>query len=213
MQQMWRNSDLSVTAATPDVPLSVNTAGYGYGLRISRDCRFKHVVGHGGGLPGFGSYMMWLPEYGVGMFAMTNLTYAGPAPALNEAFDVLRRTGALRPRELPPSPILTSMRDAIFALWQNWDETKAASIAADNLFLDTPAEVRRSEIERLKARVGACTEATPVQPENWLRGVFRLNCERGSLRATFTLAPTQPPTVQMLRFDETPPVDTNVCRP
>ena len=50
--------------------------GYGYGLRISADCRFDHVVGHGGGLPGFGSYMAWLPEHGVGMFAMANLTYA-----------------------------------------------------------------------------------------------------------------------------------------
>ena len=32
--------------------------------------RFEHIVAHGGGLPGFGSYMAWLPEYGVGIFAM-----------------------------------------------------------------------------------------------------------------------------------------------
>ena len=214
MQQMWRISDLTATGATSERPLLVTTAGYGFGLRISRDCRFQHIVGHGGGLPGFGSYMMWLPEHGVGMFAMSNLTYAGPSAAMSEAFDALRRTGALKPRELPVAPMLTSTRDAIFDLWRNWDDAKASSLAANNLFLDTPATQRKADIERLKARVGACKDVTAVEPENLLRGVFRLNCERGTVRVTFTLAPTQPPTVQHLSFADNPPSgDTNVCRP
>jgi hypothetical protein len=91
----------------------VRSQAYGYGVNISRDCHFSHIVGHGGGLPGFGSYMMWLPDYGVGMFAMTNLTYAGPAAALVEAFEILQATGALQPRELPPSPSLVSTHDVI----------------------------------------------------------------------------------------------------
>ena len=213
MQQMLRSSDLTVTGATSDAPLAASMGGYGYGLRITRDCRFRHIVGHGGGLPGFGSYMMWLPEHGAGLFAMANLTYASPAPGLNEAFDVLRRTGALKPRELPPSPILTSTRDAIFGLWQNWDERKASGIAAGNLFLDTPAAVRRADIDRLKARVGACRAAGEVEPVNWLRGTFRIDCERGNVRAAFTLAPTEPPTVQFLSFTEQPAASNNLCRP
>ena len=213
MQQMWRISDLTATGATSERPLSVTTAGYGFGLRISRDCRFHHIVGHGGGLPGFGSYMMWLPEHGVGMFAMANLTYAGPSAAMSEAFDALRRTGALQPRELPPVAVLTSTRDAIFDLWRNWNDAKASAIAANNLFLDTPAEQRKHAIDSLKARVGACKEATPVEPENLLRGTFRLNCERGTVTVRFTLAPTQPPSVQHLSFLETVPGDNNVCRP
>jgi CubicO group peptidase (beta-lactamase class C family) len=213
MQQMWRHSGLGVTGATSEQPLRAVSGGYGFGLQVIRDCRFAHLVGHGGGLPGFGSYMMWLPEHGVGMFAMTNLTYAGPASALSEAFDVLRRTGALKPRALPASPVLTSMRDAIFGLWQNWEPAKAESIAANNLFADIPADARRADIDKLKARVGACRDTTPVEPENWLRGTFRMNCERGTVHAIFTLAPTQPPTVQYLRFTETMPADNNLCRP
>ena len=99
--------------------------------------------------------MMWLPEYGVGMFAMANVTYAGPARAMSEAFDALRKTGALKPRVLPPAPVLTSTRDAIFGLWKEWDDTAAAKIAAGNLFLDIPVADRRSQIERLKAKFGA----------------------------------------------------------
>jgi CubicO group peptidase (beta-lactamase class C family) len=212
MQQMWRHSDLSATGATPEAPLAISTSGYGYGLRVWRDCRFAHIVGHGGGLPGFGSYMMWLPEYGVGMFAMANVTYAGPAAAMSEAFDALRKTGALKPRVLPPGPVLTSARDAIFGLWKEWDAAAARKIAAANLFLDTPAEARKIAMERLKAKVGICSDAQDVEPENWLRGSFRLNCERGTVRVTFTLAPTQPPTVQYLRFEEAPPPARDLCR-
>ena len=46
--------------------LRARETGYGFGLRVTSDCRFEHIVAHGGGLPGFGSYMQWLPEYGVG---------------------------------------------------------------------------------------------------------------------------------------------------
>jgi CubicO group peptidase (beta-lactamase class C family) len=213
MQMMHVLGDLIVTGATPDAPLSASAVGYGYGLRISRDCRFQHVVGHGGGLPGFGSYMMWLPEHGVGLFAMSNLTYAGPAGALNEVLDVLRKTGGLKPRQLPASPVLTSTRDAIFALWKRWDDTQANALAASNLFIDIPAKARIGEIERLKARVGACTDAGSVDPENLLRGTFHMNCERGPVHVTFTLAPTQPPRVQHLSFAETAPEGENLCHP
>jgi hypothetical protein len=208
MQQMWRHSDLTATG-----PKVINSVGYGYGLRINGDCRFRHIVGHGGGLPGFGSYMMWLPEYGVGMFAMANLTYAGPAGALNEAFDVLHKTGALKPRVLPASPVLTSTRDAIMDLWQNWDQKKADSLAAMNLFLDTPIAEQRGRIDSLKKQMGACRAPTAVEAENWLRGTFRMPCERGTVHVIFTLAPTQPPTVQYLRFRDQAPPNNNLCRP
>lgn len=175
-------------------------ASYGFGLRISRDCRFSHVVGHGGGLPGFGSYMQWLPEYGVGMFAMANLTYAGPSQPMDQAFDALLETGGLKPRAIPPSPEVTAARDAIVKLWNEWNDAAANAIAADNLYLDRPAEVRRNDIAAIKKEVGACQAPTDVEPENWLRGSFSMPCERGRVRVTFTLAPTQPPKVQALGF-------------
>jgi hypothetical protein len=160
------------------------------------------MVGHGGGLPGFGSYMMWLPEYGVGMFAMANITYAGPANALERSFDAMKKSGGLVPRALPPAPVLTSTRDAIVSLWREWTETKAQAIAADNLFKDRPAAIRRNMIEGMKKRVGACSQVTEVEPENWLRGRFRMRCENGDVWAVFTLAPTKPPSVQYLEFTE-----------
>lgn len=202
MQRVWRTSGFGVDRSA-DGSLRANASGYGYGLGVSRDCRFAHIVGHGGGLPGFGSYMQWLPEYGVGVFAMANLTYAGPGGLMPEVFDAMRRTGGLVERKLPPSGVLLTMREALLALWQNWDEAKAQSIAANNLFKDVPAPQRRAEIDRIRKELGACQPAGELEPENLLRGRFRMNCERGFVDTFFTLAPTNPPLIQQLRFAPT----------
>lgn len=198
MQRLWRSSG-GVTARRngPGLPLIAQSGGYGYGLRVSSDCRFEHIVGHGGGLPGFGSYMMWLPDYGVGVFAMTNLTYSAPTPALDEALTILRRTGALRTRELAPSPVLTRTQQALFALWNEWKPAEAERIAANNLFLDRSAAMRQADIAALKKVAGKCELSGPVRAQNWLRGDFDLACERGTIvRMAFTMAPTPEPTVQ-----------------
>jgi CubicO group peptidase (beta-lactamase class C family) len=198
--QMWRPSNLTVRRA--DGVTRATTSGYGFGLRVSRDCRFEQVVGHGGGLPGFGSYMLWLPDYGVGLFAMANLTYAGPAEPIDRALDAFLKTGGLQKRELPAPPILTQVRDHIVNLWKGWDDSEAKQIAAVNLFLDAPVAQRREGIEKLKEEVGECSGAGPVIAENWLRGQFNMTCQKGTVGVFFTMAPTQPPTVQHLVFQK-----------
>jgi len=144
--------------------------------------------------------MAWLPDYGVGIFAMTNLTYAGPAAPVSQAWDALLKTGGLQKRELPASPVLSQMRDRIVSLWKAWDDGEARQLAAMNLFLDAPIAQRRAEIAKLKEEVGECTALGPVTPENWLRGQFNMTCQKGVVGAFFTLSPTRPPAVQHLAF-------------
>lgn len=202
MHHPWRLSLFRADRREPGAPLRAFSSAYAYGLSAARDCRFNHIVGHAGGLPGFGSYMAWLPDYGVGLFAMANLTYAAPSQAVDEALDALRRTGALEPRELPTSAELIAMRDAIVRLWGKWDQKEADAIAADNFFLDLPAPDRREQIDEIKAMVGECRQAGDVRPLNLLRGEFRLSCDRGFVEVFFTLAPTMPPKLQYLSFTE-----------
>ena len=197
MSHRWTPSNL--TAKLVGGKLRASETGYGFGLRVTTDCRFEHIVSHGGGLPGFGSYMAWLPDYGVGMFAMTTLTYSGPSDAIDRAWDVMLQTGGLQARETPASPMLAAMREPILTLWNHWDDRVAGRIAAMNLLKDSPAAERRAEIDKLKGEVGECT-AGPVRAENWLRGQFNLACTHGTVGVFFTLAPTQPPAVQHLSF-------------
>ena len=70
----------------------------------ARRCAFDHIVAHSGGLPGFGSLMQWLPDYGVGIVAFGNVTYTGWGGVVNSAFDALAKTGGLQPRVQQPSP-------------------------------------------------------------------------------------------------------------
>ena len=200
MNQMWRPANLK--ARSSGQSLQVTASGYGFGLRISSDCRFEHVSGHGGGLPGFGSYMLWLPDYGVGLFAMANLTYAGPAAPIDAALDVFARTGGLQKRELPASPMLNKAQEAIGKLWSKWDDSEAKQLAAMNLFLDVPIAQRREDIRNLRAEVGECKAPGPVMAENWLRGQFNMACQNGIVGVFFTMAPTNPPTVQSLTFQK-----------
>jgi hypothetical protein len=200
MAHLWTPANL--TARVVDGTLQASEAGYGFGLRVTSDCRFEHIVAHGGGLPGFGSYMAWLPEYGVGMFAMATLTYSGPSEPISQAWNVLLETGGLQKRQLPPTTLQTEMRDHIFNLWKRWDDDDAQRIAAVNFFLDAPSAQRQAEIAALKKEVGECPVAGPLIPENWLRGQFNLTCANGVVGAFFTLAPTQPPSLQHLAFEK-----------
>lgn len=211
MAHLWTPSNL--TASFANGMLQAAETGYGFGLRVTSDCRFEHIVGHGGGLPGFGSYMGWLPEYGVGMFAMATLTYSGPAEPISQAWDEMLKTGGLHKRELPPTPLQTMMRDHILNLWKRWDDGEATSIASVNLFLDAPMEQRRAEIAELKEEVGECSASGPVSPENWLRAQFNMKCAKGTVGVFFTMAPTQPPAVQYLAFQKLTSENTHMGAP
>ena len=195
--------------------MQLNSGGYGYGLRISQTCQFPTVVAHGGGLPGFGTQMRWLPEYGVGLIAFGNLTYTSWPRTFDAALDALARTGGLQPRVIEPSPALTAARDAVAGLVVKWDDAVADRIAAVNLFLDQSKDRRRAAIENLRAQAGACTAGSGFdRVENALRGDWTMPCERGRLRVAITLAPTMPPKVQFLSVSPAPAVDparTGTC--
>ena len=211
MSHLWTPANLTVRRK--DGALQATESGYGYGLRVSTDCRFEHIVSHGGGLPGFGSYMAWLPDYGVGIFAMATLTYSGPSEPINRAWDAMLRTGGLQRREVPASPLLTEMRGHILNLWKHWDDAEAKQISAMNFLIDAPASQRRAEIQKLKDQVGECTAAGPVSAENWLRGQFNLTCANGTVGAFFTLSPTHPPAVQHLSFQKLESASTRLGAP
>jgi CubicO group peptidase (beta-lactamase class C family) len=197
MQQVWRPSPASISSSGSGVQL--NTGGYGFGLRVAQTCQFPTVVSHSGGLPGFGSLMRWLPEYGVGVIAFGNRTYSGWARTVDASLEALARTGALQPRMIQPSPALVSARNAVAGLVVTWDDAIADRIAAQNLYLDESKERRRAAIAKLVSTVGTCAAGSGFdRVENALRGDWTMRCERGDLRVAITLAPTNPPLVQYL---------------
>lgn len=212
MQQLWRSAPASAFRATTDAPLQLSASGYGYGLGVGQDCRHSHVIGHGGGLPGYGSLMRWLPDYGVGLIAMSNLTYGGFNALFNDTITALHRTGALQPRVVKPSPALLKAQADISQLIIKWDDALAHRITADNFFMDAPAEARKSRWESLAKDHGVCRPASSIEPENALRGSWQMKCDRGWLDVGITLAPTMPPKIQAIAIAPVLPPDAEMTK-
>jgi hypothetical protein len=183
----------------------LTATSYGYGLSSTQTCQFRASIAHSGGLPGYGSLMRWLPEYGVGIIAFGSLTYTGWGNTVWAAFERLERTGGLVPRQVVPSAALVAARDAVSKLVVRWDDQLADRIAAENLYLDRSKDRRRKEIEELTAKVGQCAAPDRFDTvENALRGTWTMKCERGPVQVSITLAPTMPPTVQYLTVRPAP---------
>lgn len=212
MQQAWRGQGAIAYRAAVDAPLQLGSSSYGFGLGVSQNCRFGHVVGHGGGLPGYGSLMQWLPEHGVGLISMGNVTYAGWGGLFNDAFAALHKTGALERRVARPSPALLAAQRDVTQLVTKWDDALARRITADNLFMDEPAERRQKRYSETVQKHGACGAPEAIRAENALRGEWRVPCERGWLNVGITLAPTTNPLVQSLFVQSVMPPDAAMTK-
>jgi CubicO group peptidase (beta-lactamase class C family) len=169
---------------------------YGHGLRWSRDSRDVVTVGHGGGLPGFGSQYYFAPDHGVGVFAFSNLRYGPVYGPTAKALTMLVERADLGPRLTPVSPILATRHTQVAQLVQSWDASVANAIAADNLFLDRSREDWIAHAREKLEPIGKITAVGPIKAENGLRGTFPLIGERGTVNVKFTLTPEREPKVQ-----------------
>lgn len=194
-------------------PVTVPTT-YGMGMRAGLDPELGTVLSHGGGYPGYGSFLLLLPDAEVptGLFCFTNRTYAWPAPTIYQAALELRKAGLLAPRVIPISDPLAAAHEAagrIFAAASVDAASPSAPVdlpagaLAMNFLLDKPPHVWRAELRKLREEVGACDTspgAAGLTASGALAGSFRWPCERGSVKGQLLLAPTRPAGIQDLEL-------------
>jgi CubicO group peptidase (beta-lactamase class C family) len=180
-------------------------SGYGYGLRIAEYCSGLKTISHGGALPGFGSNYVFFPEYGIGIMAFCNLTYTSPYP-FNEIVELLFENTKLKPRQLPVSDILLERQEQITKLIQNWDIDLEAKLLAENFYLDRSRDKRINEVQSVLEKAGSIKEISELEPENQLRGSFKIHAGNGIVSIFFTLTPEKYPKVQQLDISFKPNV-------
>jgi D-alanyl-D-alanine-carboxypeptidase/D-alanyl-D-alanine-endopeptidase len=178
---------------------------YAMGFYAATDCELGLTLSHGGGYPGYGSHVLLLPDYGVGIFALANRTYAGPRPPVWDAAVTLLRAGRLKPRSSRPSPALTSAYAAAVKMFTAGSVASAGDVLAMNFLMDRDAEHRARDLAGLKADVGTCDTAAPIVPTGALAGEFTWNCERGRVKGPILLAPPPAPHIQSLTFTRSTP--------
>ena len=178
------------------------TAQYAFGLRWTKDCEGRTWIGHSGGLPGFGSNWIFFPEYGFGVVCFANLTYA-PTSGINLAVaDSLIRLADLKPRAIPPSPILQQRKEQIVKLLPGWAGAESSGIFAENFFPDRPLNELKQLTASLYEKTGKIINVGELVPENQLRGTFLLVGEKANIEVFFTLTPEKVPLIQQLDLRE-----------
>ncbi|TLV03077.1 serine hydrolase domain-containing protein [Dyadobacter luticola] len=200
MQMPWNFNNLSANFKYPSGRTCAMVSAYGYGLRWSRDCEGRTGIGHTGGLPGFGSQWQILPEYGIGILAHANRTYAGMATINTAVLDTIISLAGLKPLPIKVSAILKKRKEELVKLLPEWKNAEQSGIFAENFFPDRSVSHRKKELDVLLAKTGNITGSTDMVPENQLRGTFLLKGTTGDVKVYFTLSPENPALIQQLDF-------------
>lgn len=182
----------------------VHAIAYGMGMRVTPDCDLGLTLSHGGGYPGYGSFVVLAPELGAAAFGFANRTYQAPAVPVWQSLWSLAKAGRLRAHDKWLNPLLVEMQDAARAAYAVGSLQPLDGRLAMNFLMDRSAENWAKEFARIKALVGDCATAEPLAPTGNLSTAFRWNCAKGKLDGQILLAPTHPPKVQALRFAPQP---------
>lgn len=204
MHQPGKISGFYTQAKNAAGDLCPRISAYNCGLGWNRDCTGKEWVGHSGGLPGFGSHWMILPEYGIGIVSFCNLTYEATATLNTQIAQRLIDMAHLQPRQLPASDILKKRQQQLMALLPDWKDAPASGIFSENFFADYLIDSLRKEATALFTKAGRILRVEEIVPDNQLRGTFRIVGEKADLLVRFTLSPENPALIQAYSIREAP---------
>ena len=182
-----------------------SAATYGMGMFVVVDCDLGLYLGHGGGYPGYGSFVLLLPDYGVGVFALANRTYAGPAAPVYKAAVALQKAGFLEGRSIPVSAELAGAYSAVGAIYEHGNVAAGGDVFAMNFLMDRDASGWNKDLAQLKKQVGKCDTTAAVTATGALAGEFTWRCEHGRVTGGVLLAPTTPPRIQSIGLARTEP--------
>lgn len=180
-------------------------AVYAAGLIAGQDCALGQVLYHGGGFPGYGSHVLLMPDTGVGIFALTNRTYAGPSGPVWDAATKLAAAGLIQHRGYPVDPALTRGYDNVRQIWQQGTiEGLPAGALAMNFEMDRDRAHWAALLAQTKTAAGECHPTTWLTATGALSGRFVWSCANGLIDGNLLLSPEPQPAIQSLAFTFVP---------
>lgn len=178
---------------------------YGMGWIVIDDCDLGRYLTHGGGYPGYGSNVLLLPDRGIGIFALSNRTYAGPSVPVLRAALALAEADAIPDRSVPVSAGVREAYQIARGVWAAGTVAGARPALAINFLMDRDEARWARDLARLKAEVGACPATEAVTPLTAMEATFTWTCEHGRIKGGFLLAPTREVTLQRLDLEVAKP--------
>jgi hypothetical protein len=200
MHHPWRFNRLNTRFRYPNGRECATASAYAYGLSWTQDCEGRILVGHSGGLPGFGSNWTMMPEYGLAVMSFSNRTYGGTSGLNVAVLDSILAATGLQSMELPPSAILKQRMEELVRFLPDWKGAESSGLFAENFFLDSPIEDLRRWTRIPFDKAGKITGVKEIVPENQLRGSFIMEGETMNVSVFFTLTPEPTPLFQTVRM-------------
>lgn len=176
---------------------------YAMGWTVSDDCQLGRVVGHGGGYPGYGTCVAFLPDKGIGMFAFSNRTYGPVTAPMTKSLLLLQESLKLEPRAIPVSTGLAEVYAAAKAVWRA-GRIESAPLG-NNVLLDRDSAGWASRVAEAKSVVGECATDAPITPISAMQGTFNWTCSKGKLDGRVQRSPLKRIEIQALDFTPVKP--------
>lgn len=168
--------------------------GYGMGLLNYDDEIVGRLSAHGGGLPGYGSHMLWYPDRRLSVVSLANVTYAPMYLANLQAVELLRREGSIPDAPSVASDVLRPYAEALVDLLGSWDDSRADEIFSDNVALDESYSRRREAIVRLTN--GHPIDIRELSVKNAAVGEIIATAGESLLKIAFSLSSQFPARIQ-----------------
>lgn len=173
-------------------------ASYGLGILVLDEPSHGTVVGHSGGLPGYGSNMRWRPGGAIGVITLANVTYAPMTELAARIHDLVAEQGAVADEE-PSAPVaVVELGDALLDVLTRWADgqlvadDRLAEVFADNVAPDDPFD-RRARRAREHGTITVTGRRASSEAAGELTGTLG---DGRRATVTFTLAPVRPPRIQ-----------------
>ncbi len=195
MQRVWTGIPHEVRVSG-DGRRRAGPSGYGMGISVSHDDALGPVLGHSGGLPGYGSNMRWVPDAGVALIALANVTYAPMADATFAVLDVLAQHGDVHRTATPAPAAIEDAAERLVALLDSWDDARADALFSDNVFLDESRPRRRAAADALRNEHGAGFVIERIDADSGASATVHVRGARTSFIVELQLAPLVPPLVE-----------------
>ena len=147
-------------AFTPFTLASGESTGYGCGWFVS-ELRGHRCIEHGGGINGFTSYALSLPDDGIYVAVLTNSAIAGRDPE-TRAVRIAELVMGLKPEERTPIPLTAGELDALVGVYVNQAEEERFITREGEKLLSQRAGGARHPIQAASADEFFFTDAPTI---------------------------------------------------
>lgn len=161
--------------------------GIGLGWWSYRSCALEQVVRHTGGADSYRGEIVMLPQRGVGLIVLTDNVDSKTGVIMDNAIDLLAKTGGFQPRVLPLSPSLARAGSALAALVASFTPAAYEQLFAKEFRAAVSPDQASGLAASLRETNGACQPPRPLRVDSAVDATLWSACERGHITYKLTL--------------------------